>query len=843
MPTVINGIGTWYYGRDRIHTLRGVCEHCRAAGDLTSYDTTMYFTVAYIPVIPLGKKRILRKCNRCSKHRVLNLSAWEAAKAKDSAAVLEKLRADPEDREAVMHALTLATSYQDQGLFDRTAQTLASHRQDDAAVQSLLGQGYEYFSRFDEAEAAYRLALRAADSPEGREQLGMNLLKQGRPEDAEPCLAHCFDAADGSRTICWLVMAYQAQGRHDDALRVIDAAFAKWPRLADASDWRKLQQTSTKYRTTAKRIAAPLLAGPSAAGYREGGWGVKAPRYVLPGLVVAGVLAYVGTALYLGQSRTVHLLSGAPAPYAATINGAEHTLQPGRPTPIQLAEGDVTVNVRPPGLPAEEQISRIETPFWSRPIASHTFVLNPDRVAVLIREATIYSAQPVPFNEPEQISTGQLLQDFRDIDYVFAPFPHNITVKGAGRQQKNRIDLFPVPDAAVRLRVASEGRTLPEVQEYAKRWLAFQPDDGTVLLWLVTQLDPAAAVAFLTPRLADRPVRTEWHRAYQVVIERSEPDRDLIPEYRTLVAATGRSPDAVYLLARLCQRDECLKLLTEAAGATPPSHLAENALGYHALAEGRFDDAVGWCRKAVTGSPGQLLFDHQFEQALWAARAYDELLRQSEAKLAANPDAAVELYQQAKVLVARGDRARGQSKLNELVARIKTAPGGQPAPISAAFDQWKALVKRDAAAYLRATQSAEQPDAFVQALLRNQPQAAAASLRDPAGQNEAARFGLLYLCAQRNGTAAVADEAFANYVAALRHAGREGRLTADLLTGAGPTAEQLKVLAMEVSGKRVAVAVAIRRFPNLRAELAPFAARLNFDFDAEGLCLAKELGK
>src|SRR5947209_490258 len=103
MPTVINGIGTWYYGRGRVHELRGVCEFCQAVGDLTSFDTTEYFTVFYVPVIPLGKKRILRQCERCRRHRVVKHAAWEAAKATDSAAVLERLRADPDDREAILN--------------------------------------------------------------------------------------------------------------------------------------------------------------------------------------------------------------------------------------------------------------------------------------------------------------------------------------------------------------------------------------------------------------------------------------------------------------------------------------------------------------------------------------------------------------------------------------------------------------------------------------------------------------------------------------------------------------------------------------------------------------------
>src|SRR3954468_18427718 len=108
MPTVINGIGTWYYGRDRAHTVRGVCEFCHGVGDLTSYDTTLYFVVFFVPVIPLAKKRILEQCPGCQKHRVVDHGKWEAAKARDSAAVLERLRTDPDDRGAILQALALA---------------------------------------------------------------------------------------------------------------------------------------------------------------------------------------------------------------------------------------------------------------------------------------------------------------------------------------------------------------------------------------------------------------------------------------------------------------------------------------------------------------------------------------------------------------------------------------------------------------------------------------------------------------------------------------------------------------------------------------------------------------
>jgi len=59
----------------------------------------------------------------------------------------------------------------------------------------------------------------------------------------------------------------------------------------------------------------------------------------------------------------VYLLNGSPVPYVVAVNGVEHNLTPGRPSPIELPEGEVRVALRTPGLPAEEETCRLETSF------------------------------------------------------------------------------------------------------------------------------------------------------------------------------------------------------------------------------------------------------------------------------------------------------------------------------------------------------------------------------------------------------------------------------------------------------------------------------------------------
>ena len=74
MPYTFNGIGTWYYGKKNLHDLQDTCEHCGAYANLSSYDTTKYFVFVYLPILPLGKYRVLNDCDECRQHSSLWVS-------------------------------------------------------------------------------------------------------------------------------------------------------------------------------------------------------------------------------------------------------------------------------------------------------------------------------------------------------------------------------------------------------------------------------------------------------------------------------------------------------------------------------------------------------------------------------------------------------------------------------------------------------------------------------------------------------------------------------------------------------------------------------------------------
>src|SRR5262245_41489348 len=71
MPTRVNGIGTGYYGKSNLQTFEAVCEHCHRTTKLRNYETRLWFSIFFIPVIPLARKQILSQCPICTWHRAV----------------------------------------------------------------------------------------------------------------------------------------------------------------------------------------------------------------------------------------------------------------------------------------------------------------------------------------------------------------------------------------------------------------------------------------------------------------------------------------------------------------------------------------------------------------------------------------------------------------------------------------------------------------------------------------------------------------------------------------------------------------------------------------------------
>lgn len=433
MPYVINGVGTWYYGKRNIHRIKGACEFCNRIGMLSSYDTTNYFVIFFIPVIPISKYRILEECPSCEKHRAAPLKKWTKEKETSIAETLEELQSNPHDKALVQKAIGVATSFQDEALFDKLT-SLTSDMTNDADVQSQLGGAYAYFGRREEAAKAYAQSLLVKDDPKTRTDLGMNFIRMGEPEKAEPQFQHVLEQKLGDDLVFTQVLidTYQSQGKHEKALEVMDKREAAFPEFATDKAAIRQRKDSEKFRGTDKKINKGInLVDNSKTGTKEGGvsswlaFGVSA-------LVLLGLLtAYLGSAWYIGGNRKVYFVNRSTAPYKIKLDGVEHLLKFNPHTELRIPEGKHTVEIFDGDFDKKTFSFEIDTSFWGRPFTSPVFIVNPDKKAKVVYSTYIFSKDGKQIPPAPRTQTGMQFYTFDSVDYVFEEPPMQMRIKSS----------------------------------------------------------------------------------------------------------------------------------------------------------------------------------------------------------------------------------------------------------------------------------------------------------------------------------------------------------------------------------------------------------------------------
>jgi hypothetical protein len=352
----------------------------------------------------------------------------------------------------------------------------------------------------------------------------------------------------------------------------------------------------------------------------------------------------------------------------------------------------------------------------------------------------------------------------------------------------------------------------------------------------VNTLAPEEALALLRPGLSARPIKVEWHRLYQSLMEENHPDQDLTGQYTTLVRELSRAPDALYLLARLKEGKEAETLLQEAASSAVPSTRALSSLGFRKLATGQFGEAVAILSKAsplvapdsrenlaylsalrATGDHAKLAGRlQQFEQAprfYWFAKAY--------------------LIQD---LAASGDSKGARLALDEIRKQNQTNPEIQP--ILAHLEAIRACGAGDVQAYLKALPIEERKSEFAPVLLAGDLASAAALIQPGVRNQTATQRALVYLLAVEKKNAPLASAQWKLLLEELAHGDRYHRTLGKVLAGTVPVKPvDVRELLIDPDAKRVLLRVVAQRFPDSAKDLLPLARKLDFHHDETSLCL------
>lgn len=672
MPTVYNGCGTWYYGKSNLLRRTGICGACKNQATLESYDTRLFVVILMVPIIPLRKLRIVDQCSRCRRHAIVSWASWQAARGRAQEAI-EAYRRAPANAQLAEEAMRLTVTNRDIPAFESVAADVEKNLGSNIKSLSMLAGFYHMFGRLADVERLLGKAIQLEQTPDLYEAMAECLMAQGKAEEAEPYLQHIIDQAIPDRVNCLYQLAqrYQVKGNHERALEIYAHCEAINPLIAQDADFARLRDASNKSLGTNRPVLPTKLLNADKA---------RANRRVAMkvGMAAAVIIAIVYGAIcfYQGQNQTVWLVSGVGRPYSAKVNGKTYTLNPGTREKIDLPEGKVSVQSLDPADSSPAQTITISTPFLTRPFSNHTLVINPDQAAVIHRQIIHYVARGTdrPKNQNFYLG-GQIFFDVPSIDYPFVEPPQTLQMdsNSTERQSLELVGGSASIAPPMMLQLISDHLDKAALAKVAWQRLQYEPQASGYIDLLAGTMPPAELAAKLRPRLAQRPIVIEWHRAYQNVMMATGQESRAADEYQKALAADPKNPALLYLASRVVHDpDQVTELLRQATQPPEPFVYALYSLCGLELANGQFDKAAEHGLQATEQSPDVNEIRVLAETALQAANRIPDLEKLLEADATAPyPMNLAAISERAYVHRITGRPADTDRDLSELEGKVR----------------------------------------------------------------------------------------------------------------------------------------------------------------------------
>lgn len=850
MPTTINGVGTHYYGKKNLSVRTGTCRSCGRLTNLESYDTRLWFVVVFIPVIPLGRKRIIDSCGACRRHFVTDQDQFAMARQLSLSGAQEKFRSDPTPEAAIAaHAEMLGFHAHEEAKAFR--QEAVSQFPADAPLYASLASHLDEVGEFDAATELFQRAHQLDPTlPQARDGMAVRMIANGKLDEARSLVDFLERPGAGQLyplgRLEQLADAFQKRGRHEEALALAEVLIREIPAVADHHQFRKfVKKSEAATRRTTSVLPQRKANWRALFNTRDTSYS-PAQRWAIF-LSIVAVLVVGGMAAlneYRRQHRTVYVYNPFGAGAQVSIDG-NSAVPPGNRTEIVLGEGEHHVTIS--GAIEEEFDIDLATDYWRRWTYRPVWIINVGGAEQFLSEQLYYAENPRP--SEGNLLAGDNLLFVPHVDYLFQPAPETLDVGSKGGQViKQRLSVATVPPVNVFGYLLDNG-SRPTGFRYAESRLLLDPTNNELLQEYVGAIadddERNRVKQFLQSQLGTRPVLTGWHRTLQEMHTSAAEKAELLKQYDDLLKQEPDNGALLYLRGRLTpQRSVAREYFNRSIAADPSLSYPWMGLGYQALTVGDWEKCEEYSRRAL-----ELQGDENIHSTLLLAQLglgkqaelEQEYRRQLETM--SPKDAFPVMVRLATVLASKNDLVGAKQVIADWEAKVPEADStlrdaldhfcgglelatGNLADVEARISAGTALPALKLGWLLLSLR----PDEAV-----NDPEIAPL-LVDPW---QALGVSLAYSLSGRSDEARLWSDRAAEALAKLDF--DEVTAAAMLRSEQAPTAEEIDEVGIDPAGKSLLLAVLATRFPADRARLNEMARRLNVAPDVGGCLVWKAI--
>lgn len=532
-------------------------------------------------------------------------------------------------------------------------------------------------------------------------------------------------------------------------------------------------------------------------------------------VAVLALTSIITVGLSSMRNHTAWLANGTALPYSVEIDGKSYPLKPHGIKRITLRLGKHRMATQ--GLPGQRDPVTFSytSSLITQKLHAHALVLNPDAMAVLIKE-TVSAGQIT-----NQYLFGNTVNALTGIDHAFAHSPARAASK---RADQTRLNMLPPSSQLDAVELLRRHGGPDDVGIYARRALSIQPDGPETAVLLNIAIDGLPvnqAIAFLRHGAEAEPISIGWNLFYQDFMKKHRPEHDLQTEYALRCEARPDVSEYYYLLARIAKNREAEKLLygrsEQGEGVGGKGY---QAIAYDLFCSGEFSDAFPYSDKALARDPENREFKRLNTWILLAMDKYEALLPPLREALSADPHNGKAAAQLVHCLTVLGEHRQA----DKTVASFKPAAGEGTIDWNAYFNAIRFLAAGNTTDYLACLAASGDPSAPLQTLLHTGKILEAEALLGANGKSPRATHLVLYCAAKYHGFPEIAETHWTQAFAEPEDPS-VGSLPA---YAAAPSVQQLLDLHLDPQDKAILCAALGLRFPEQRDAFFRLSAKFNF---------------
>lgn len=627
------------YGKKDYHQFITTCKKCGKISSIQNYTSSNFMSVATVPLLPLGKIRVMDECSNCGWFKTLKFSEWAQQKKEKLANIARKYRKDKGNSDVLMKGIETAIEYQDEDVFQKFVKLFSATRSSNAELIGMVAYGYDYFGEYEQAEKCYRKSLQIDDYQDVRENYGLLLIKMKRPAEAEKYLEHLWTDNMGvpPEEFYHMVEAFQEEGQHDRAIGLYKSESENNPNLELDNKFKSRMKRAKTLKVTGKQFNSQLSRLEEK--HDEPGAGsFILPYFVTPAIILILAGIHTGLSISLAMSRDIFLVNGLNKPYTAVINGTEFPLAEMEFKTISIPEGNLSISVKEKELKIPDTTYSIKTSYWTRPFSDKCFVINPDQAGLIVRE-NLYYAENIdkhPQMKPEDFVffAGQPGYEFSSIDYPFEDPPEEILIKSNMTKRSSLyVEEYPgflVMANAFNPQLAKIIRSPSNLETYQKfidLKLGYEPEDASTLVSISTIFPEEQATQILTDYRDNNLDMLTYHKYYIEHKKRKSSQDEVEKEYAALLEKHPDNMNIKFCLSNLVSdSSEKIQILESIRKEHPEFKEATVELGRTYSLRGRFDESLELLipyKKEFTEDPS---LEYEFTRCLFASGKYKELV-------------------------------------------------------------------------------------------------------------------------------------------------------------------------------------------------------------------------